>query len=62
MHVDWALKDDQSLSVGSGGMGKKEHSEHREQCEQKPGGKHREEQELKLEEGKALNAKQRSVD
>lgn len=61
MHVDWGLKDDQSLSVGSGGMGKKGHSECREQCEQKRGGKHREEQELKLEEVKALNAKQRSV-
>lgn len=61
MHADWALRDDQRLSVGSGGKGKKEHSEHREQCEQKLGGKHKE-QELKLEEGKALNGKQRSVD
>ena len=52
MHADWGLKDDQSLSVGSGGMGKKGHSEYREQCEQKPGGKHREEQEL-AEGGKA---------
>lgn len=43
-------------------MGKKEYYEHRVQCEQKPGGKHREEQELKLEEEKTLNAKQRSVD
>ena len=50
------------MSVGSGGKGRKRHSGQRGQCEQIPEGKHREEQELKLDEGKALSARLRGVD
>lgn len=45
------------LELGSGG--RKEHSGLRERCEQKPGGKHKEWQKLKPNEGKALNVQSR---
>lgn len=53
----WPLKDDWSLSVGSGGMGRKGNSGQREQCEQNLE-IIREEQKPKPDEGKALNAGQ----
>lgn len=45
------------LELGSGG--RKEHSGLRERCEQKPGGKRKEWQKLKPNEGEALNVRSR---
>lgn len=59
MPPGWALKDDCGLNVRAGELGRKERSGLREQCEEKPGGQHREWQRLKPNEGKVLHVPSR---